>query len=96
MDYADDICMRRFTPNQINRMRCTIEHYRSDLALTGPTPCNNADLTEPLGVLDLTDLSAFIDAFSAQQAAADLASPAGVFDLADVQAFVASFNAGCP
>lgn len=29
MDYSDDACMNRFTPEQINRMRCAIMSYRS-------------------------------------------------------------------
>jgi hypothetical protein len=28
MDYSDDSCMFEFTPNQQNRMRCTISNYR--------------------------------------------------------------------
>jgi hypothetical protein len=32
MDYSDDLCMRRFTPEQINRMRCTLENWRPNLA----------------------------------------------------------------
>ena len=96
MDYSDDFCMRRFTPNQINRMRCTLEHFRPNLAITGPSPCSAADAAEPFGVLDLADANAFISAFVAQDGSADLAAPAGVFDLADVQAFVMGFNAGCP
>ncbi|MCH2106707.1 MAG: zinc metalloprotease, partial [Planctomycetes bacterium] len=31
MDYTDDICMWEFTPEQINRMRCSILYYRSNL-----------------------------------------------------------------
>jgi len=96
MDYSDDICMEQFTPNQVNRMRCTIEHYRPNLATAGASPCNNADMAEPFGTLDLADVNAFVVAFSGQNAAADLASPNGVFDLADIQAFVAGFNTGCP
>ncbi|MEM7305416.1 MAG: M43 family zinc metalloprotease [Planctomycetota bacterium] len=49
MDYSDDTCMWEFTPEQSNRMRCTIQHYRSDLpgsALPGvassPTPVSGA------------------------------------------------------
>lgn len=59
-------------------------------------PCNQADLAEPYGVLDLADVNAFISAFIAQDPAADLAPPFGVFDLADLSAFIAAFNAGCP
>ena len=41
MDYSDDICYEQFTPEQVNRMRCSIQHYREDLPL-GTTPCNAA------------------------------------------------------
>jgi len=58
-------------------------------------PCP-ADLAEPFGVLDLADITAFVDAFVNQQPPADLAEPFGVFDLADVSAFAAAFTAGCP
>ena len=58
--------------------------------------CNQADLAEPFGVLDLADLQTFIAGFVASDPIADIAAPEGVWDLADVQAFIASFNAGCP
>lgn len=61
----------------------------------GGAPCL-ADLAEPMGVLDLADLQAFVGAFVAQGGTADLAPPFGVLDLADVQAFVGAFVAGCP
>lgn len=32
MDYSDDVCMNQFTPEQVNRMRCTLENWRPDLA----------------------------------------------------------------
>lgn len=57
-------------------------------------PCL-ADLAEPIGVLDLADLVAFITAFQAQEPAADLSPPCGLFDLADVTAFVTEFVLGC-
>jgi hypothetical protein len=28
MDYSNDVCYREFTPEQINRMRCTLEGWR--------------------------------------------------------------------
>lgn len=31
MDYTDELCMMEFTPEQTNRARCTIFHYRHDL-----------------------------------------------------------------
>ncbi len=36
MDYSDDICMQRFTVEQVRRMRCTLENWRVDLD-GGPT-----------------------------------------------------------
>ena len=36
MDYSDDLCMEKFTPDQGRRMRCTLEHYRSELYSAGP------------------------------------------------------------
>ncbi len=47
------------------------------------------------GILDLTDVQAFIAAFLAADPLADITGD-GVLDLADVQAFIASFLAGCP
>jgi len=32
MDYTDDVCMQEFTPEQANRMRCTLVNWRPDLA----------------------------------------------------------------
>ena len=58
--------------------------------------CNPADLAAPFGVLDLTDILAFIDGFSTMDSMSDFAAPEGVFDLADIQAFVIAFNSSCP
>ncbi len=60
----------------------------------GP-PCP-ADLALPLGMLDFSDIIAFLTAFGAMQAPADLAEPLGVFDFSDVLAFLTAFAAGCP
>ena len=38
MEYTDDLCMERFTFEQINRMRCTLTHYRPDLP-SSPAAC---------------------------------------------------------
>jgi cytochrome c peroxidase len=45
--------------------------------------------------LDFFDVSAFLNAFNAQQPAADLASPLGAFNFFDIAAFLAAYNAGC-
>lgn len=37
MDYTNDTCMDHFTPEQINRMRCSIVNYRSQLINRVPT-----------------------------------------------------------
>jgi hypothetical protein len=58
--------------------------------------CNGADVALPLGVLDLADVNAFVDAFLTGHPVADLASPVGVLDLSDINAFVDAFLAGCP
>jgi len=34
MDYTDDVCMERFTPQQSNRIRCTLLNWRPDLGLS--------------------------------------------------------------
>lgn len=54
-----------------------------------------ADLAEPLGVLDLADIQAFVNAFTGSEPLADTNGD-GVWDLADIQGFVVAFTAGCP
>ncbi|MFI4898697.1 MAG: M43 family zinc metalloprotease [Phycisphaerales bacterium JB059] len=97
MDYSDDICMEKFTPEQANRMRCTLEHYRPNLASddTGG-PCSPADLVAPFGALDFSDVTAFLLAFNGGAPQADLALPTGVFDFSDIVTFLGLFSAGCP
>jgi len=66
------------------------------ILLVGGGGCNAADLAEPFGALDFSDVIGFLTAFGAMQPAADLAPPAGVFDFSDVIAFLSAFGAGCP
>lgn len=61
-----------------------------------PTPCNDADLSDPLGQLDIDDVLAFLDGFANSNPLADLTAPAGVYDIDDVLAFLDAFAAGCP
>lgn len=96
MDYSDDICMNQFTPEQANRMRCSLINYRPDLyEIAGPTPCNGADLAEPYGQLDFFDLSAFLDALSNQEAAADLTFD-NQWDFFDLSVYLQLVSLGCP
>ena len=54
-----------------------------------------ADFAEPMGELDFFDVSAFLDLFGAQDAAADLTGD-GEWDFFDVSAFLDVFGSGCP
>ncbi|MEM1186598.1 MAG: cytochrome c peroxidase [Planctomycetota bacterium] len=77
------------------------EVVRLDLYCGGlcPDVCL-ADRVAPEGVIDLSDVDAFISAFVSVDAqtslTADIAPPAGVVDLADIDAFIGSFLSGCP
>lgn len=97
MDYADDICMTQFTPEQNNRMRCTLVNYRPDLyeiATKGPE-CSPVDLAEPYGVLNFFDASAFIGLFMDGDPSADLNGDNDL-NFFDVSEFFAYYNQGCP
>ncbi len=62
----------------------------------GPEPCSAADLDEPYGQLDFSDVVAFLGAFAAMGPEADLAAPTGQWDFSDIVAFLGLFGAGCP
>jgi len=64
--------------------------------LPTPGPWCVADLAEPFGVLNFSDVVAFLTAFGAGEPEADLAAPFGTFDFSDVTAFLTAFGAGCP
>lgn len=54
-----------------------------------------ADLAEPIGVLDLADINAFVLGFAGGDPISDLDAN-GLFDLGDISLFVDGFVAGCP
>ena len=60
------------------------------------SPSCPADLAEPMGQLDFSDVAAFLVAFGSMSPEADLAEPMGQWDFNDVAAFLAAFGAGCP
>ncbi len=45
MNYSDDICMTRFTPEQINRMRCSLRRYRPNLYRVIDNACDETPFT---------------------------------------------------
>ncbi len=58
--------------------------------------CSPADLAPPFGVLDFSDVLAYLSAFGAMEAVADLAEPFGVLNFSDVLAYITLFGDGCP
>jgi len=67
--------------------------YRVHLNRCIETPCP-ADLTDDR-ILNFLDVSAFLDAYAANDPAADITGD-GVFNFFDVSAFLKAFGAGCP
>lgn len=72
------------------------QRINADGSLGGDGGCNDADLAEPFGALDFSDVVAFLGAFAAMDASADLAAPFGAWDFSDVVAFLGAFGGGCP
>jgi len=58
--------------------------------------CNDADIADPFGSLDFSDIVAFLTAFGTGDQIADFAEPFGSLDFSDVLAFLVAFNGGCP
>jgi len=55
MDYSDDRCLRRYTVEQVRRVRCTLQNYRSDLyRVVGPGPTIDVASIVP-GVADTSN-----------------------------------------
>ncbi len=77
----------------------TLELRGGFLAIESPTQgsdgCNQADLAEPFGILDLTDINMFITGFLAQDPISDLDGN-GLLDLSDIGMFLSQFVGGCP
>ncbi len=95
MDYSDDRCMEKFTPEQANRMRCSLFNYRPDLWESAQGPCSAADVEAPFGELDFFDIARFITNLQAQNASADLTGD-GNFDFFDVSLYLQFYSQGCP
>jgi hypothetical protein len=80
----------------LNRVAPGLSLSVSNTADVTEPPCNAADLGEPFGILDLNDITTFVDAFLSNSPVADLAPDFGVLDLSDINAFVQAFGSGCP
>ena len=70
--------------------------FYDDLVLMPVQTHCAADLAEPFGSLDFSDVVAFLVAFGALEPSADLAEPFGQWDFSDVAAYLAAFGEGCP
>jgi hypothetical protein len=58
--------------------------------------CNEADIAEPYGVLDFSDVLVFLSQYGAGILDfTDLAPPFGVLDFSDITAFLTAFAQGC-
>jgi hypothetical protein len=65
------------------------------IVATAPLPACPADVAAPFGSLNFFDVSAFINAFVAQDPSADFRVD-GVFNFFDVSEYISAFSAGCP
>jgi hypothetical protein len=96
---ATDAIRLRFRARDLgggSLVEAAVDDLRIEFVGCPDEPGNPADLAPPFGVLDLADVTAFVQGFVAQDPIADLAEPFGVWDLADVSLFVAAFTGGMP
>ncbi|MEZ6242107.1 MAG: GC-type dockerin domain-anchored protein [Phycisphaerales bacterium] len=62
----------------------------------GPQACSPADIAEPYGQLDFSDVVTYLMAFGMEDPGADFAEPFDSLDFSDVIEFLVLFAAGCP
>ena len=89
----------RFTANDTGSgsvVEAGVDAVRVSVLTCEDAPDCIADLAEPFGTLDFSDVVAFLGAFGSGGSAADLAPPFGTLDFSDVVAFLGAFGAGCP
>ena len=85
---SDSMQFRMFTPTGQTSIVTITLNYQI------PPACA-ADLAEPFGVLDFSDVIAFLAAFGAAEPEADLAPPFDLFDFSDILGFLTLFADGC-
>ena len=101
MDYSDDLCMEKFTPEQVNRMRCSLINWRPLLYSEGPGCASGcfADITND-GQVDSADIGLMIGAWGTcsddpkQPCCADLTGD-GLVDSADIGLLIGAWGP-CP
>jgi hypothetical protein len=71
-----------------------INTYFDRVSLSPAGGCNAADIAPAFGVLDLSDINAFVAGFLSGDPIADLDDD-GLFDLSDIGLFVTAFTGGC-
>ncbi|MEZ6241422.1 MAG: cytochrome c peroxidase [Phycisphaerales bacterium] len=70
---------------------------RLDLFCTNGCPHDcAADIAEPFGTLDFSDVTRFLTAFTSGELVADVSPPASGYDFSDVVGFLTAFGQGCP
>ncbi len=84
------------TPNLDAAYAIALEYRAAAVVARVTSAACPADLAEPCGQLDYSDVIAFLTAFAAASPSADLAQPTGQFDFSDILAFISAFAAGCP
>ncbi len=87
---TDDVTIGLFRPG------AAPASFSVPLPTPGPRFCSGADIAEPFGQLDFSDVIAFLTAFALGQPIADYAEPFGQFDFSDVIVFLSEFAEGCP
>jgi len=95
MDYSDDRCMEKFTPEQANRMRCSLINYRPDLYQLATGPCSAADIVAPFGSLNFSDISQYLVQYSSGNMDADLTND-GMLNFLDLSQYLSIYSDGCP
>lgn len=89
---VDEVVFSTFDPEEFY-LFAFFDVAVDNFSITRGASCS-ADLTGD-GILDFFDVSAFINAYAAQDNAADFNGD-GMFDFFDVSGFINAYSAGCP
>ena len=73
-----------------------VDGFQVEARICESSVCSAADLAEPFGQIDVFDLLAYIDLYSASDPGTDLAAPFGTVDIFDLLDFVTHYSNGCP